>query len=533
MSKDITQSIFEKNYKELPESKKELLNQKYSCSICYEIIKYENPFLCYECQKIFHHSCLKSWDTRQKQLGKELTCPNCRNELPFENWKVQRNHEENRTKDVAILNQIGKSFNLDEYADKSLTLFKIIVNKLNSMHSFLKFDKSYKLDNLIEEFKSNLINPSLDDISAVIVEELELLDEYIKQTKKRKDEQVIYKNEIKEINLKYTVEKDGRYKIFGDYFTEYNTNFLSLIINGKKYPLVNEYNLKKGENIVTMCIKNNLKNCSYMFYDCKALANIKELEYLNIENVTDFSHMFEKTEISDITPLRNWNTSKAKSLLSMFNSCKLLTNIKILENWNVSNCNEFSFMFYGCENLSNIKALENWNVSNGKNFERMFSGCNIYDIKPLEKWDVSKGYNFKYMFSDCHCITDFKPLEKWNVMNATYLNGLFAEFNISNLNFLQNWNVSKCKDFSFMFESCEKLKDLKPIQNWDVSKGQYFYNMFDGCHLLSDLQPIENWDISNGEIFNQMFKDCKSIKNKNVLKKWKFRNNDSFQSMFK
>ena len=65
-SKEIAQSVFTKNYNELPESKKEILNQKYSCSICLELIKYENPFLCYVCQKIFHHSCLKSWDTRQK-----------------------------------------------------------------------------------------------------------------------------------------------------------------------------------------------------------------------------------------------------------------------------------------------------------------------------------------------------------------------------------------------------------------------------------------------------------------------------------
>jgi uncharacterized CHY-type Zn-finger protein len=110
-SKGITHSVFAKNYDELPELKKEILNQKYSCSICLELIKYENPFLCYVCQKIFHHSCLKSWVTRQNQLGKVLSCPNCRNELPFEKWKEQRNYDENRTKDVVILNQLGKSFN--------------------------------------------------------------------------------------------------------------------------------------------------------------------------------------------------------------------------------------------------------------------------------------------------------------------------------------------------------------------------------------------------------------------------------------
>ncbi len=54
--------------------------------------------------------------------------------------------------------------------------------------------------------------------------------------------------------------------------------------------------------------------------------------------------------------------------------------------------------------------------------------------------------------------------------------------------------------------------------------------MFEGCHLLSDLQPIENWNVSNGEVFNHMFNNCKSLKNRNVLKKWKFKN-DYFQSM--
>ena len=37
-SKEIAQSVFAKNYNELPESKKEILNQKYSCSICLELI---------------------------------------------------------------------------------------------------------------------------------------------------------------------------------------------------------------------------------------------------------------------------------------------------------------------------------------------------------------------------------------------------------------------------------------------------------------------------------------------------------------
>ena len=34
-----------------------------------------------------------------------------------------------RTKDAQILNQIGKTINTNEYIDKSLNLYKIILNK--------------------------------------------------------------------------------------------------------------------------------------------------------------------------------------------------------------------------------------------------------------------------------------------------------------------------------------------------------------------------------------------------------------------
>ena len=55
------------NYKKLPESKQEKLDEKYSCTLCSGIIKKENPNFCYQCQKIFHDKCLKKWDKNLKK----------------------------------------------------------------------------------------------------------------------------------------------------------------------------------------------------------------------------------------------------------------------------------------------------------------------------------------------------------------------------------------------------------------------------------------------------------------------------------
>ena len=130
---------------------------------------------------------------------------------------------------------------------------------------------------------------------------------------------------------KYNEEEDN--KIFGAKFVENNKDNLTLIINGDQNKLVNKYILKEGENNIQMIIRKALTNIEYMFYSCKSLKNIDELEYLNTEKINNFFYMFDRSSS--------------------------LKDNKGLEIWNVSNGNNFSGMFLGCQSLSNIEALEN------------------------------------------------------------------------------------------------------------------------------------------------------------------------------
>ena len=157
-----------------------------------------------------------------------------------------------------------------------------------------------------------------------------------------------------------------------------------------------EYNLKKGKNDITICINKKLTNLSYMFYFCKSLYNIEELQYLNTEDVTDFSFMFGNSEISDIKPLKKWATNQSETFCNMFSGCKSLTNINALKNWNVGNCRTFSGMFDNCENLINIKSLENWNVSNGTIFESkgLISDIKLQDLKKFPNFIPFETFQF-------------------------------------------------------------------------------------------------------------------------------------------
>ena len=555
----LEESTFQLNYNRLPEFKQDLLEKKFKCIMCLEIVKKEKPYLCNKCEQIFHEKCLKDWDKTCKLQNNNLTCPNCRNELPLEKWEIKLDYEENRFNEgqlmakkneeilkknlenskkfikdkklKELINDEIKSKELikkyEDYIEQTIEIFKNILIKINSMHSLLELNNNDKLRDLINEYPLNIKNLDINKIKNVINEELEHIEKCLinnkinlkekhfeKEQNKKKinitqningEKKIILnnfdnnindihdkensnkivngnRNEIKfdkyinKINITYYAKTKGNYDIFGKKFVENNEGNISLNINGKINNLVHNYELKEGENIITLIIKNKLINLSYMFISCESLKDIQELKDLDVKDTINFSTMFFGcSSLSDIKPLQNWDVSKGKDFSFMFWGCKSLSDIKPLQNWNVSNGNTFQSMFHGCVLLSDIKPLENWKVDNGNNFQSMFYDCSsLSDIKPLEKWNVINGNNLSNMFSYCSKLTDLKPLEKWNVSN--------------------------CYDFSSMFYKCSNLKDIKPLEKWNVNNNCDFYNMFNECSPLLDIKPLQNWKVSKEKL---------------------------------
>ena len=58
-------------------------------------------------------------------------------------------------------------------------------------------------------------------------------------------------------------------------------------------------------------------------------------------------------------------------------------------------------------------------------------------------------------------------------------------FLFKNINSLSNWNVSKGKNFSGMFNECSSLHDIDGLKNWNISNGNNFMYMFSGCTNLN------------------------------------------------
>jgi len=487
-------SVFGNNFKKLTQSKKQKLEEKFSCILCCTFIKNENPYFCYNCQNIYHEKCLKDWDNKCKSQNKILSCPNCRKELPIEQWKKKLNFDENRNYVANLMNKINEYRNdknlrkninvlndnkINEYKkfmEDTKDIFKAILDKLNSLHILLKLSSNKNLNDLINKYPNNSENLDLKNLSKIINEELEQIIFNLKNnkklniyqriitnnqtgknnnnTEKRNSMPIIHEindkktliqfnkdknknnnissgknkeelNDNKNINnidfkkhtsnfqlnyiahdviefennnnqalaLKYFVRKKGNYNIFGKEFVQNNKEFIDLIINGKNNPLIDKYELTEGENSITMIMKDNLTNLSYMFSFCDSLRDIKDLKNLNVEYVIDFSYMFcGCASISDFSALQNWNVSRGYNFASMFCNCTKLVDLTPLERWDVSSGIYFQYMFYGCSKLNDLNPLMNWKVSNGVNFVSMFSGCspNLDTQALTDYWQASK-----------------------------------------------------------------------------------------------------------------------------------------------
>lgn len=185
------------------------------------------------------------------------------------------------------------------------------------------------------------------------------------------------------------------------------------------------------------------------------------LDFVNVDDLTDFSEMFMGTVFNQ--DLSHWNVSNGTKFNFMFAKSMFNGNIS---NWKVDNGTDFTAMFYS--NLNFLGDISNWNVSKGNIFRGMFAET-LFD-GDISRWDVSNGTDFKSMFND------------------SYFNGDISE-----------WNVHNGENFSHMFEMSQRFNG--DISRWDVSKGNDFSHMFfDAVAFRGDLT---GWTIQPDAILTQ------------------------------
>ena len=146
----------------------------------------------------------------------------------------------------------------------------------------------------------------------------------------------------------------------------------------------------------------------------------------------------------------------------MFLRASSLTNLDI-EKWDTSKVRSMRSMFAGARGLTNLD-IGKWDTSKVTNMWRMFSGAEGLTNLDIGKWDTSQVTNMRYMFSGARGLTNLD---------------------------VSKWDVSKVEDMRGMFSGAEGLTNLD-VSKWDVSKVEDMWKMFSNTSNLVNVNTGEN-----------------------------------------
>ena len=153
------------------------------------------------------------------------------------------------------------------------------------------------------------------------------------------------------------------------------------------------------------------------------LKTIKDLKYLNTEQVTDMSYMFFDCALTSLD-LSNFNTAKVRDMSHMFYRCSALTSLD-LSNFNTAIVTNMSNMFYGCSVLSSLD-LSNFNTAKVEDMQSMFDGCQNLSSLDLSNFYTKKVENMGGMFAGCSALTTIYASDKFVTSKVQSGEGMFA-----------------------------------------------------------------------------------------------------------
>ena len=313
-------------------------------------------------------------------------------------------------------------------------------------------------------------------------------------------------------------------------------------INGIKFQLEN---IVKNSQINMMNIQ--LKNINIILNSLNEeikKINQKLKNFLNDDINVNISNNNTTNNINNASINNNANNS----INQINNSLILINNYDYFENKNFiegileirfdelneniflfkSRINEGIDVFIDKQKIKMIKDGNKWKIgetfqkkgrftfkiifnNNLTNLERFFEeNSNLFSID-LSNLDTSKVTCLYRMFHDCKRLKEIKGINKINTNKVETMCAMFQSCTeLENLD-LSNLDTSNVINMEYMFNKCNKLKEIKGIDKLNTNKVTNMYGMFQSCYALKYLD-LSNFDTSNVLNMEYIFRDCKKLK---------------------
>ena len=247
-------------------------------------------------------------------------------------------------------------------------------------------------------------------------------------------------------------------------------------------------------------------SCYCWFSGCNNLTEIKGIEYLNTENVTNMQEMFNACSKLTSLNLSNFNTAEVTNMSYMFKSCKALTSLD-LTNFNTEKVMDMQGMFWECSDLTSLN-LTSLNTENVTDMTGMFKDCTDLTSLDLSNFNTAKVTKMNQMFFQCYALTSL-DLSNFNTAKVTDMNSMFYGCNTLTSLDLSNFNTAKVTNMNSMFYGCNALTSLD-LTSFNTAEVTNMSNMFRLCKALTSLD-LSNFNTAKVTDMSDMFRLCKAL----------------------
>ena len=288
------------------------------------------------------------------------------------------------------------------------------------------------------------------------------------------------------------------------------------------------------------------------------LETITGLEYLNTENVTDMSLLFDHCQKLTSLDVTHFNTAKVTNMYKMFNACGL-TSLD-LSNFNTEKVTNMEAMFSVCPKLKTIYASDKFTTAAVTKSEKMFSYCdslsgdiNWTSDKATDKTyaKIDGGYFRDKAYDNCpwvkyadgtltfrcgykktlgeneYALNSGENPPAWNtnpkniskvVFEASFANARptscyawFRNFkNLTQIEGIENLNTENVTSMSSMFDSCSGLISLD-VTNFNTANVTDMSYMFYCCYKLKEIYVSDKFVTDDVISSTYMFMGCNSL----------------------
>ena len=240
------------------------------------------------------------------------------------------------------------------------------------------------------------------------------------------------------------------------------------------------------QRITNVEFDSSFKKCSLtttkdLFLNLSNLKEIKGIENLKTDNVTDMS----------------W----------MFCNCFDLTSIDV-SYFNTSNVTNMNAMFAGCSSLQSLD-VSKFNTENVTDMSTMFMGCTALGVLDVSHFNTSNVKDMTFMFIDCKALTSL-DVTNFKTDNVTIMHGMFSRcFGLTNID-VSNFKTGKVTNMEEMFEGCSGLTSLD-LSNFKTDNVTTMNSMFNGCSGLSTIYVGSGWNTDAVRESELMFSGCTNL----------------------